>query len=547
MIPSSVVTLPITGMSCANCALAIESKVGRLPGVTSARVDLTGEALEVAFDPKRMDARRIIACVRETGFGVPTGRTELAIVGLGGPADVEVLSRRLAGEGGVLAAEVNLAEKRAGIEYIPGMTSAADLEQCIRGAGFEVGPPSKPGLVEDPEALARVGEFQRQKFLLAFGLFLTVPLILFSMVRDFKWIGFRYDLVAMLVPATLVQVVVGWQFYVGAYKSLRAGSSNMDVLIALGSSVAYLSSLAVVLGWAPGTNVYFETSAGILTLVRLGKLLEARAKGRASEALKALMGLRARTATVVRDGAEAQIEVERVEVGDTVLVRPGEKVPVDGVILEGETALDESMITGESLPVQKAPGDEVIGATLNQAGRIKIRATQIGRNTTLARIVRLVREAQAGKAPIQRLTDEIGRYFVPIILTIALGTFLGWTCVAHVSRAEALMNAVAVLVIACPCAIGLATPTAILVGSSKGAEQGILFRTSEALERAGRVTVVVLDKTGTLTRGQPEVTDFIAMPRYETGEVLRLAASAERGSEHPLGSALVRAAQDRGA
>ena len=472
--PGSAVTLPVTGMSCTNCAQTIERNVRQLPGVTSARVDLTGEKLAVAFDPAQMDAPRIIARVRELGFGVPTG------------------------------------------------------------------------LTEDAEATARAAEVRQQKRLLIAGLLFTVPLIAFSMARDFGWIGFRHDLIAMLVPATLVQFVVGWQFYVGAYRSLRAGGSNMDVLISLGSSVAYFSSLAVTLGLAPGTNVYFETGAAIITLVRLGKFLEARAKGQASAALKALMGLQARTATVLRDGVESPIDVERVEVGDTVVVRPGEKIPVDGIVCEGQTVLDEAMITGESLPVSKGPGDEVIGATLNQTGFIKFQATKVGQHTALAQIVRLVQEAQSSKAPIQRLTDEIGRYFVPIILALALCTFLGWIYVAHIGWSDALMNAVAVLVIACPCAIGLATPTAILVGSSKGAEQGILFKTSEALERAGRVNVVVLDKTGTITRGRPEVTDIIVAPAHDANEVLRLAASAERGSEHSLGAAMVKAAHDRG-
>ena len=476
----SAVTLPVTGMSCANCARNIERHVGKLPGVTSAKVDLTGETLAVAFDPAQMDAPRIIARVRELGFGVPTDQPE----------------------------------------------------------GSEVS--------ADAEANARAAEVRQQKRLLLVGLCLTVPLVVFSMARDFGWVGFRHDLFAMLVPATLVQFYVGWQFYVGAYKSLHAGGFNMDVLISLGSSVAYFSSLAVTLGIAPGTNVYFETGAAIITLVRLGKFLEARAKGKASAALKALMGLQARTATVVRDGVESQIDVEKVAVGDTVVVRPGEKIPVDGIICEGQSVLDESMITGESLPVGKGPGDEVIGATLNQSGRIKFRATQVGRNTALAQIVRLVREAQSSKAPIQKLTDEIGGYFVPIIVALALLTFLGWINVAGIGWSVALMNAVAVLVIACPCAIGLATPTAILVGSSKGAEQGILFKTSQALELAGRATVVVLDKTGTITRGQPEVTDILAAPSHDANEVLQLAASAERGSEHPLGAALVKAARDRG-
>ena len=544
--PNSSMTLPVTGMSCANCAMSIERNVRKLSGVASAQVDLTGERLAVTFDPAQLDALRIIARVRALGFGVPTGRTELPITGLRSPTDAANLSTLLAKQQGVLAAEVSLRTARVAIEFVPGLLRVADLEPLIRQAGFELGPSREPESPEDVEAEARAAEVRQQKRLLVVGLLLTVPLIVFSMARDFGWVGFRYDLIAMLVPATLVQFVVGWQYYVGAYKSLRAGGSNMDVLIALGSSVAYFSSLAVTLGFAPGTNVYFETSAAIITLVRLGKFLEARAKGRASAALQALMGLQARTATVLRHGVECQIDVDRVEVGDTVVVRPGEKIPVDGIICEGQSVLDESMLTGESLPVGKGAGDAVIGATLNQTGWLKFQATQVGQHTALARIVRLVQDAQASKAPIQKLTDEIGRYFVPIILALAVFTFLGWLQVAGIGWSEALMNAVAVLVIACPCAIGLATPTAILVASSKGAEQGILFKTSEALERAGRVNVVVLDKTGTITRGQPEITDVIALPPYAADDVLRLAASAERGSEHPLGAALVKAAHERG-
>ena len=467
-------TFHVTGMSCTNCAQTIERNVGKLPGVATARVDLTGEKLTVDFDPAQMDEARIIARVKEIGFGVSTGA------------------------GG------------------------------------------------DAEESARATDLKQQKRMVIAGLLLTGPLIAFSMARDFGWVGFRGDLFAMLVPATIVQFVVGWQFYVGSYKSLRAGESNMDVLIALGSSAAYFSSLAVTLGLAPGTSVYFETGAAITTLVRLGKFLEARAKGKASAALKALMGLQARTATVLCDGVETRIAVDLVRVGDMVVVRPGEKIPVDGIICEGQSVLDESMVTGESLPVARGPGDEVIGATLNQTGWFKFRAAKVGLDTTLAQIVRLVQEAQFSKAPIQKLTDEIGRYFVPIIVGLAAFTFFGWINVSGVGWAEALMNAVAVLVISCPCAIGLATPTAILVGSGKSAALGILFKTSEALERAGRLTVVALDKTGTITRGQPEVTDIITTPLHEANEVLRLAASAERGSEHPLGAALVKTAQNRG-
>ena len=402
------------------------------------------------------------------------------------------------------------------------------------------GEPPQPG------PAARSAEGARQLALLVAGLFLTLPLIAFSMARDFGWVGFHHDRFAMLVPATLVQFVLGWPFYVGAWRSLRAGGANMDVLVALGSSVAYFSSLAVTLGLAPGTGVYFETGAAIITLVRLGIFLEARARGRTGAALTALLHLQARTATVRRDGADTPVAVEAVAVGDLVVVRPGEKIPVDGIVTEGRSVLDESMITGESLPVSKGPGDTVIGATFNRTGCLRFRATKVGRDTVLAQIVQLVQTAQASRAPIQKLTDEIGRYFVPIVLVLALATFLGWSQVEGVRWSEALMNAVAVLVIACPCAIGLATPTALIVGMGRSAGLGVLFKNSEALERAGRATIVVFDKTGTITRGEPEVTAVLPAPGCSAAELLRLAASAERGSEHPLGAALVRAAQARG-
>ena len=443
---------------------------------------------------------------------------------------------------GVHSAVVDLARERLAVTFDPSRMDERRIIACVNQLGFGV----SAGLTEDAETAARAAEIRQQRHLLMVGLLFSVPLVVFSMARDCGRVGFHHDQLAMLLPATIVQFYVGWQFYAGAYQSLRAGGSNMDVLIALGSSAAYFSSLAVVLGVAPGPHVYFETGAAIITFVRLGKLLEARARGKASAALQALMGLQARTATVVRDGVEARIDVGQVVVGDLVVVLPGEKIPVDGMICEGQTVLDEAMVTGESMPVGKGPGAEVIGATLNQTGRIKFRASKIGRDTVLAQIVRLVQDAQASKAPIQKLADEIGRYFVPIVLGLASCTLLGWLCLTGVPWPNALMNAVAVLVIACPCAIGLATPTAILVGSSRGAGLGILFKNSEALERAGRVNVVVLDKTGTITQGRPEITDILALPPCATGEVLRLAASAERGSEHPLGAALVKAAQAQG-
>ena len=540
------VSLPVTGMSCANCAGAIERSLRKLAGVSAAHVDLALERLTVTYQPDRLGLPAIIDRVRKAGYGVPTGQVELPVVGLADPAAAHSLELRLAREPGVLAASVSWGTERVALAFIPGMTGVNILAGVIRAAGCQLVQAAGADPLEDLEAGLRARELARQKRLLVLGLVFTVPLIGFSMARDFRLAGFGHDLLAMLVPATIVQFVVGWQFYLGAWKSLRGGGANMDVLIVLGSTVAYGSSLGVVLGLIPGPHVYFETGAAIITLIRLGKYLEARAKGRASEALRTLLGLRPRTARVLRGGVELEIPADAVVVGDSVVVGPGAKVPVDGIVSHGRSAVDESALTGESMPVHKGPGDEVIGATLNLDGCLTFEATRVGGQTALAQIARMVQDAQGGKAPIQKLTDEIGRWFVPIILVLAVLTCAGWIAVAHQPWSLALMNAVAVLVIACPCAIGLATPTAILVGTGRGAEAGILFKHSDALDLAGRVTLVALDKTGTLTRGQAELTDWVAEPGLARDEMLRLAASAEQGSEHPVGRALVRAAQARG-
>jgi len=432
---------------------------------------------------------------------------------------------------GVAEASVDPVREVLTVEFDPAVMDPGELAARVQALGYR-----------HPEAPAGVA--RRPGAMLGLGLALTLPLVAFSMARDFGLAGFRHDQWAMLVPATLVQFVVGWDFYRGAWRSLRAGAANMDVLIVLGSSVAYLASLGVTLGLIRSPHVYYESGAAILTLIRLGRFLEARAKGRASEALRALMGLRPETARRALP-LEPEVPLEEVREGDLLVVRPGEKVPVDGVILEGRSAFDESMLTGEALPVPKGPGAEIIGATLNGEGRITFRATRVGQATTLAQIVKLVLEAQGRRAPIQKAADEIGRVFVPVVLALALLTAAGWLLVAHIPLAQALMNAVAVLIIACPCAIGLATPAAILVGTSRGAAGGLLFRSGEALERAGRVTHVVFDKTGTLTRGRADLVEVAPIPGLRPEELLALAASAERGSEHPLGRALVRAAAAR--
>jgi Cu+-exporting ATPase len=548
-------TLPITGMTCANCVATIERTLKRLDGVASASVNLASERATVEFDPSRLDQTKIVERIRGAGYDVALGDADFALQRLGDSSDANRLERALMALPGVMQASANLATDSAHVRYIPTVVSQAELRSAIRAAGFE--PLQAQGEAEDVERSAREREVRRQRRLLLVGIAFTAPLFSMAMLRDLGFVSAMIGMSAwynwvMMALATPVQFYVGGQYYVGAYKALRNGSPNMDVLIAMGSSAAYFYSIPVLLGWLPG-HVYFETAAVIITLIVLGKYLEARAKGRTSEAIKKLLGLQAKTARIIRNGEELGVPIEQVSPGDLVSVRPGERIPVDGVVVEGRTSVDESMLTGESMPVGKGPGDGVIGATLNKMGAIRFEATKVGKETALAQIVRLVQEAQGSKAPIQRLADRVSAVFVPAVIAIAALTFLGWYFVAPppadgVSTfTRALINTVAVLVIACPCAMGLATPTAVMVGMGKGAGYGILFKSSEALERAGRLTTIVLDKTGTITRGQPEVTDIVTTGWPEGDDaLLRLAASAERGSEHPLGEAIVAAAGARG-
>jgi Cu+-exporting ATPase len=547
---TKLITLPITGMTCANCSTTVERALKKSSGVKSASVNLSSERATVEIDPQLSSLTDLMGRVQHAGYGIAMGEADLVIKRMSDDNDARRLEKALASLEGVTDVRVNIATEKVHLRYIPTMISQADLRHAISAAGFEaleIG-----GEVEDAEALARQREIDQQKRLLTIGLVFTIPLFIIAMSGDLgllpmqishsSWIKW-----VMLVLALPVQFYVGWQYYAGAYKSLRNGSANMDVLVALGTSAAFLYSLPVTLGLLPG-HVYFETAAVIIVLVKLGKLLEVRAKGRTSEAIKKLMGLRAKTARIMRDGQEIDVPVEDVLVGDIVIVRPGEKIPVDGVVVDGRSSVDESMLTGESMPVEKSSGAPVIGATMNKLGMIKYEATRIGKETALAQIIRLVEDAQSSKAPIQRLVDRISSYFVPAVIGIALITFAAWMLFgpplpvnSDVSVfTRALITMVAVLVIACPCAMGLATPTAVMVGTGRGAELGILLKTSDALERAGQVKMIVLDKTGTITRGQPSVTDVDVLgSQFSADEILRLAASVEKGSEHPLGEAVV--------
>jgi Cu+-exporting ATPase len=555
--------LPITGMTCANCAFTVERSLKKAEGVSEVAVNFATEKASVTFDPTVLKAQDLVKQVEDAGYGVVTARVELPITGMTCANCAATVEQTLNKLPGVVEASANFATERASVAYIPGAVAVADMIQAVEEAGYGVVQAAASEELEDVEAEARRAEIADQTRKFWVGVVFALPLFLFSMARDFgllgawahaPWVNWLF-----LALATPVQFYTGWDYYVGSYHALRNRTANMDVLVAMGSSVAYAYSIAVLLFPSAGEHVYFETSAVIITLIKLGKLLEARAKGQTGEAIRKLIGLKPKTARVVRDGAETDVPVEQVRVGDVVVVRPGERIPVDGVVLEGRSAVDESMLTGEPLPVDKRPGDEVIGATINKQGRLKFEATRIGAETALSQIIRLVQEAQGSKPPIQRMADKVASVFVPVVIAIAALTFIVWWA-AGGAFTPALIRLVSVLVIACPCAMGLATPTAIMVGTGKGAEQGILFKNSAALETAHRLETVVLDKTGTLTKGEPAVTDILVnwetgrlgegsnqptnLPTYQSA-ILRLAASAERGSEHPLGQAIVDEAEAR--
>jgi P-type Cu+ transporter len=546
------VTLPIGGMTCTNCAANIERSLGRLAGVREAAVNFASEQAKVSFDPGQLKVADIVGKVQGAGYSVPAAHVDLPLTGMtcaNCAANIErVLNKKV---GGVVRASVNFASERAAVDYLAEMVSVEDLVAAIEKAGYGAIAPTDDPAGEDAELHARQAEIrdQTRKFLV--GVMLALPLFLLSMGRDFglighwshgAWVNWMF-----LTLATPVQFYTGWDYYVGGVKSLRNRGANMDVLIALGSSVAYFYSLAVLLLPALGDHVYFETSAVIITLIKLGKMLESRTKGKTGSAIRKLIGLQPKTAVVLEDDQEKEIPLARVRKAMIVVVRPGERIPVDGTVIDGESAVDESMLSGEPLPVDKKPGDSVVGGTINGQGRLKFQATRVGRETALAQIVRLVQEAQGSKAPIQALADRVAAVFVPGVILIALATFVIWWSVTG-QFVPAMVRMVAVLVIACPCALGLATPTAIMAGTGKGAEKGILFKRAEALENTTALDTIILDKTGTITQGKPAVADVV--PARGAGlneeELLGLAASAERWSEHPLGKAMVAEARRRG-
>ncbi len=546
------ITLPVSGMTCANCALNIERSLRKLPGVENASVNFAAERAEVAYDAARIQLADLVAGVEKAGFKAPTARVELAVTGMTCANCALNIERTLAKRTpGVARATVNFAAETASVDYFPTAADVGDLVAAIERAGFGAIAADDDAPEDDAEALARRAEILDQTRQFLVGLVFALPLFVLSMARDFNLTGawshapWVNGLFALL--ATPVQFYTGRDYYTGAFRSLKNRTANMDVLVAMGASVAYFYSLVVLVWPAAGDHVYFETSAVIITLIKLGKMLEARTKGKTGGAIRKLIGLRPTTATRIEDGEEQDVSVARIVVGDILLVRPGERIPVDGIVIEGQSAVDESMLSGEPIPVDKAPGDPLAAGTINGQGLIHFRATRVGRDTALAQIIRLVQEAQGSKAPIQAVADRVAAVFVPAIIAVALVTFGTWWALSG-DFVPAMIRLVAVLVIACPCALGLATPTAIMAGTGKAAEGGILFKNSTALEQATRLDTVVLDKTGTITEGKPWVTDAIALEAFEGDrrDLLRLAASVEMGSEHPLGRAVVAQAKAEG-
>jgi len=539
-------------MTCASCVARVEKALSRVEGVSAASVNLAAGSATVSADPSKAGPWRLVAAIRDAGYEVPVERTGFAVQGMTCASCVARVERVLRKLPGVLTASVNLAAQTASVDYLPGVASVGDLRVAVEGAGYSV-PEVTPG--EDP--LARQVRMQREEersllSRLRVGIVLGVPLLALS-----HW-EMSTALLQFLL-ATPIQFYVGARFYRSAWIVARHGSTDMNTLVALGTSVAYLYSAVAVffpsLVSAEGlvVHLYFETSAAIIVLVLLGRFFESRARGKTSEAVKKLIGLAPKTARVLRDGAEVDVPLESVAVGERVVIRPGEKVPVDGTVAEGRSAVDESMLTGEPIPVEKGSGEAVTGGTMNLDGRLLFVATRVGKETVLSRIVAMVREAQGSKPPIGRLADVIASYFVPAVMAAAVLTFVAWYFLGPEPRGTyAMVNMISVLIIACPCAMGLATPTSIMVATGRGAELGILVRDGAALETAQKVDTVVLDKTGTVTTGKPELGEVRLAPdgafRGEEGarELLRLAGSAESGSGHPLADAVVRGAKGRG-
>ena len=550
----------VQGMTCASCVAQVERALSRVDGVEKASVNLATEKASVTFDPQKVGVPALLGAVKERGYIPVTAQASLSVEGMTCASCVGRVERALNKTGGVVEAAVNLATEKATVTYLPDGVSLGQLKAAVRQAGYQVREESPGKDRADTEREVREGELRKLKASLTIAAIFTVPLILLVMLpmlipsleaQLMRLIPMQTMFYVSFVLATVVQFGPGRRFYRSGWPALRHGSPDMNTLVMLGTSAAYgYSVMATFLPQllpAGTVHVYYEASAAIVTLILLGKYLEARAKGRTGEAIKKLMGLQARTARIERGGEWLELPLDEVVPGDVVLVRPGEKVPVDGQVVSGSSYVDASMLTGEPLPVAKGAGDEVVGGTLNKTGSFRFTATKVGADTVLAQIVKMVEDAQGSKVPIQALADRVVRVFVPVVIGVALVTFGVWLAFGpSPALTFALVNAVAVLIIACPCAMGLATPTSIMVGTGKAAELGVLFRNGGALQSLQETKVIALDKTGTLTKGKPELTDFSVQPGFDKREVLRLVATAEQNSEHPVAEAIVQAAKADG-
>ncbi|MET3504159.1 heavy metal translocating P-type ATPase [Halalkalibacter oceani] len=542
------ITLSIAGMTCAACASRIEKGINKLEGVHEAQVNLATEKATVLFSPEKITIDQVSERIAKLGYDVRKEQSDFIVEGMTCAACATRVEKKLSSLPGVDSASVNLALEQARVTYMPTVISPQEMEAAVERIGYHLEEKTKSsGHAEKKQA-----EMNKQLVRFFASAILTLPLV-WSMVTHFHFLSFLWIPDFLMNPwvqlalATPVQFIIGAPFYQGAYRALRDKSANMDVLVALGTSAAYFYSLFSAYEASRAgmmmAELYFETSAVIITLIVLGKWFEARAKGKTSKAIEQLLQLQVKEATVLKAGKAETIPLEQVKVGDQLLIKPGEKIPVDGIVLQGQSAVDESMLTGESVPVEKERGDALIGSTVNKNGSLTMEATKVGTDTALAQIVKIVEEAQGSKANIQRLADKVSGIFVPIVVGIAVLTFFIWYFLVTPGQVgAALLPTIAILVIACPCALGLATPTSIMAGSGRAAELGVLFKGGEHLESAHLIQTIVLDKTGTITKGEPSVTDVIAVEHEQ--ELLRLAASAEKNSEHPLAQAVVNHAEE---
>ncbi len=543
----TTITFKVLGMPCTMCALTIEKQLSDQVGVTRATVNFALAQATVTYDLDKITPKQLVQAIRDVGYNVDIERTELDIAGIMCVACITAIENALKEVPGVIDVSINAVTAKAVIDYDPSVVTVDAIIQTIRNTGYdviEVPPVEAEAVRVDRERAFREREIRGYRNQLIFTIIFGIPLLLGMLSAYLPLIPMIFmDSVFQFAVTTPVMIVIGYGFYRRAIISIVHKGANMDVLISMGTLAAYAYSTTATFA-IPG-NTYYDTSVFIFSFVLLGRYLEARAKGGTSEAVRKLLTLKADVATVARNGEEAQVPADDVQVGDIIIIRPGEKIPVDGVIVEGQSAIDESMFTGEPVPVDKQPGDEVFGATINSEGFLKIQATKVGAGTALAQIIRLVDMAQTSKAPIQRFADRASNYFVPSVIAVALLTFVVWSIIG-LPLDLTLLRTVAVLVIACPCALGLATPTAIMVGTGVGAENGILIKGGEYLETAERIDTMVFDKTGTLTKGELVVTDIISNTSFSEADVLRIAASVERRSEHPLALAVVHYARERG-